>query len=44
MKLWEMAKLLKIGSAVSRSVTRMNGVLASDIGVEKNYKCILKLE
>ena len=42
MKLWEMAKLLKIGSAVSRSVTRMNGVLASDIGVEKNYKCILK--
>ena len=42
MKLWEMAKLLKIGSAVSRSVTHMNGVLASDIGVEKNYKCILK--
>ena len=44
MKLWEMAELFNVGSesAVSRSVTRVNGVLVGDIGVEEIYKCILQ--
>ena len=44
MKLWEMAELFNVGieSAVSRSVTRMNGLLAGDITVEKIYKCIFQ--
>ena len=44
MKLWEMAELFNVGSesAVSRSVTRVNGVLVGDIGVEEIYECILQ--
>ena len=44
MKLWEMAELFNVGieSAVSRSVTRMNGQLSGDITVEKIYQCIFQ--
>ena len=44
MKLLEMTELFNVGSesGVSRSVTRMNGLLAGNITVEKIYKCIIQ--